>query len=145
MEQLQIGIFFLVAVLGFISFLIYKLYMYSSTIKNDGKEKNYYYSRFMRNKEQVEKYIEVLQHTMTIHHCAEDTIDDASGMTVREHLQKLKTDYTNDYTEVTQKILKKNRLLRKDKKTYIKLLSDQSEKLYNIEKVLTKINQKYRS
>lgn len=145
MQQLQIGIFFLVAIFGFVSFLIYKLYMYSKTKKNDGREKNYYYNRFMRNKGQVEKYIEVLQHTITIHNCGNDVIDVSNGMTMQQHLSKLKMDYEVDYTEVTQKILKKNKLQRKHKKTYIRLLSNQSEKLYNIEHILTVINQKYRN
>jgi 5-bromo-4-chloroindolyl phosphate hydrolysis protein len=144
MEQLQIGIFFLVAAFGFISFLIYKIYLYTTTVQSDGKEKNYYYSRVMRNKEQVEKYIEVLQHTITIHNCGLDVLDASTGMSVQQHLTKLKSDYVEDYTEVTQKILKRNKLTRKDKKKFIKLLSDQSEKLYNIEKVLTAINHKYR-
>lgn len=140
-----------VVLIGFIvafilgSFLVYKLYMYVTVIKNDGREKNYYYNRFMRNKAQVEKYIEVLQHAITIHNCGNEIVDSSSGMTVQQHLSKLKIDYEDDYTEVTQKILKKNRLQRKHKKTYIRLLSNQSEKLYNIENILATINQKYKN
>lgn len=140
-----------VILIGFIlsfvfgSFLVYKLFLYNLTIKNDGKEKNYYYNRFMRNKAQVEKYIEVLQHTITINNCGQDVLNNENGITVQQHLSQLKIDYENDYTEVTQKILKKNKLMRRDKKTYIKLLSNQSEKLYNIETVLTAINHKYRA
>lgn len=145
MEAANVSLIFLI--IGFIlsSFLVYKLYLYLTTVKNDGRVKNYYYNRFMRNKAQVEKYIEVLQHTITIHNCGNEVIDASNGMTLQQHLSKLKMDYEVDYTEVTQKILKKNKLQRKHKKTYIRLLSNQSEKLYNIEHILAVINQKYRN
>lgn len=145
MQELQIGIFFLVAIFGFATFLIYKAYLYFRGKRNDGREKNYYYNRFMRNKENTEKYIEVLQHTIALNNCGNEVLDKTAGLSVQQYLEKLKTDYEEDYTEVTQKLLKKNRLERKHKKTYIRLLSNQSEKLYTVENILTNINQKYRS
>ena len=98
----------------------------------------------MRNKEQVERYMESLQHSITLSNCGNEVFGDAK-ITANQHLSNLKNDYDKDYTEVTQNILKKNKLTRKDKRINIKLLTEQSEKLYNIEKVLREINEKYRS
>lgn len=143
--ETEIGIFTALLVLGFGSFLFYKIYMYSVTVRSGGREKNYYYNRFMRNKEQVERYIESLQHSITLFHCGDEIFGTMNKMTAENHLSKLKNDYKNDYTDVTQKILKRNTLTRKDKKLYIKLLSDQSEKLFHVEGILREINQKYRN
>lgn len=141
------NIFLIGSIIAFVfgAFLIYKLYLYSTTIKNEGRDRNYYFNRFMRNKEQVERYIETLQHCITLSNCGDETFGTINRMTANQHLSNLKNDYENDYTDVTQKLLKKNKLTRKDKKMNIKLLSKQSEKLYNIEKVVREINEKYRS
>ena len=141
------NIFLIGSIIAFVfgAFLIYKLYMYSTTIKNEGRDRNYYYNRFMRNKEQVERYIESLQHSITLSNCGDEVFGTTTKLTANQHLSNLQDDYDNDYTEVTQKILKKNKLTRKDKRINIKLLTKQSEKLYNIEKVLREINAKYRS
>ena len=144
MEAANIILIGFIIAIVFGSFLVYKLYMYSTTVKSDGRDRNYYYSRFMRNKEQVERYMESLQHNITLLNCGDERFGNASNSSVQEHLAKLKFDYNADYTEVTQKILKKNKLTRKDKKMYIKLLANQSEKLYNIEKLVREINVKYR-
>lgn len=140
------NIFLIGSIIAFVfgAFLIYKLYHYTTTIKNEGRDRNYYYNRFMRNKEQVERYMESLQHSITLSNCGNEVFGDAK-ITANQHLSNLKNDYDKDYTEVTQNILKKNKLTRKDKRINIKLLTEQSEKLYNIEKVLREINEKYRS
>ena len=143
--ETEIGIFIALLVLGFGSFIFYKIYMYSVTVRNGGRDRNYYYSRFMRNKEQVERYIESLQHSITLFNCGNESFGNTNKTTANDHLAKLKNDYVSDYTEVTQKILKRNKLTRKDKKLYIKLLSNQSEKLFHIEAILREINQKYRN
>jgi hypothetical protein len=141
--ETEISIFTVLLVLGFGSFLVYKIYLYFATVKSGGRDKNYYYNRFMRNKEQVERYIESLQHSITLFNCGDEKINTGDNLTVQDHLSKLRNDYDNDYAEVTKKILKRT-INRKDKKKYIKLLSDQSEKLYKIERVLREVNSKYR-
>lgn len=144
MEEANVFLIGFIIACIFGSFLVYKLYMYSITVKNGGRDKNYYYNRFMRNKEQVERYIESMQHSITLYNCGNEVFGEQS-ITAQEHLDNLKADYENDYTEVTQKILKRNVLTRKDKKMYIKLLANQSEKLFNIEVIQRLINRKYRN
>jgi len=141
---MELIIFLGVGIAGFASLLIYKLYMYSVTVQTGGRDKNYYYKRFMRNKEQVESYIEIMQHSITLYNCGNEVFGD-QNLTAQNHLDNLKRDYENDYTDITQKILKRNRLSRKDKKKYVKLLADQSEKLFNVEGIQRLINQKYRT
>ncbi|WP_026976729.1 hypothetical protein [Flavobacterium tegetincola] len=142
--QNEFSIYFVVGVLLLASIVIYKMYLYSVTVKTEGRDRNYYYNRFMRNKEQVERYMESLQHSITLFNCGDERFGEDSKTTAQQHLIKLQSDYNADYTEVTQKILKKNKLTRRDKKMYIKLLSNQSEKLYNIEKIVREINNKYK-
>lgn len=142
---MELGIFFAVAIIGFGSLLLYKILRYSNGVKAGDKDRNYYYNRFMRNKEQVERYIESLQHTITIFNCGEERFGTLDNISANQHLSNLKMDYQNDYTEITQKILKRNKLTRKDKKLYMKLLSKQSEKLYNVEKILRELNVRYKN
>lgn len=99
------------------SFIVYRIYLYTVTVKSGGRDKNYYYNRFMRNKEQVERYIESLQHSITLFNCGDEKINTGDNLTVQDHLSKLRNDYDNDYAEVTQKILKRT-INRKDKKVY---------------------------
>lgn len=145
MEAANIILIGFIIAFVFGSFFVYKLFMYITTIKTEGRDRNYYYSRFMRNKEQVERYMESLQHSITLFNCDDERFGSEKNVTAQQHLLNLKADYNADYTEVTQKILKKNKLTRRDKKMYIKLLSNQSEKLYSIEKIVREVNHKYRS
>lgn len=142
MEQANIILIGCIIAFVFGSFLVYQIYMYNLTVQSDGRDRNYYYNRFIRNKEQVERYIESLQHNITLFNCGDESF--GNNGTAQQHLSHLKNDYGKDYSEMTQKILKRNKLTRKDKKMYIKLLANQSEKLYDIEKIVREVNNKYR-
>ena len=92
------NIFLIGSIIAFVfgAFLIYKLYMYSTTIKNEGRDRNYYYNRFMRNKDQVERHIETLQHNITISNCGDEIFGTNNSMSANKHLNNLKNDYEND-------------------------------------------------
>ena len=142
--HMEFGIFLSFVAISFVTILVYNLFLYNDRLKNNDKEKSNYYLRYMRNKAQVEKNIDFIQDLIASHRCGEDFLGDESGFNVSQHLSKLRSDYEIQYSAEIVKVLKRNKMGRKEKRKYLKLLSNQSEKLYNIEKIVREINNKYK-
>lgn len=129
-------VFFATLVLGFSAFMIY-----SKNNSNSAVTKSYYLRRFLRNKLQMEKYIEELNRIITTHKCGPDFL--AEGITLDQYLSNLQQEYKKSYADFNLKILKKPNLKDKHKKFYAKMLIKQSEKLYFIETEISKISEIY--
>lgn len=130
-------IIFIVVVLSGLG--IYFFY-YGANRKTEN-ERNYYYKRFMRNKLQLQRFIEQVQTLLGTYSCGNDLIYD--GLTIKMYLQNLEEEYSSSYSNSLMKILKKNNLKHKDKKHYAKILVRQSEKLYHVEMDLIALQTKY--
>lgn len=127
-------IFFTILILGFAAFILY-----SKNVSNLAVKKSYYLRRFLRNKLQMEKYIEELNQIINKHNCGANYF--IEGITLNEYLLNLKEEYIKSYTDFNLKILKKPNLKDKHKKFYAKMLIKQSEKLYFIETEIIKISE----
>ena len=132
---MAISIPFVILILGLAVYLLY--------IKNktNSKIKNYYLRRFLRNKLQMENYIEELKTIISKNNCGSEFIFE--NCTLESYLATLEQEYAKNYADFNTKILRRTDLKDKHKKYYAKILIKQSEKLYFIETELYKINQKY--
>lgn len=121
--------FFLVTVIG--GLLIY-FYIQK---RNDSRyfEYNYYYKRFLRNKLQAEKNIKELDIIIKLCNKDELILTKNGASSPEEYQFQLKHDYQFDYCNKILKKIKNNNLKKREKKIFAKMLSNQSEKLYNVE------------
>ena len=134
---MELIIFIVVVVLGFSAYF----YFIRSKTAN-GTEKNYYYNRFLRNKVQLEHFIEQFQQFIAEYGCGTDTLQ--NGTTIEAYLASMKKDYETNYSNSILKILKRNKLKNKEKRHYGQILISQSEKLYNVETELNALHAKYK-
>lgn len=127
-------VFFVILILAFAVFILY-----TNNASNLAVKKSYYLRRFLRNKLQMEKYIEELDQIIKTHNCGSNYFID--GISLDEYLLNLKEEYKKSYADFNLKILKKPNLKDKHKKFYAKMLIKQSEKLYFIETEILKISE----
>lgn len=103
--------------------------------------KSYYHRRFLRNKLQMERYLDELNLLITTNNCGDIMYN--NEITLNQYLINLKTEYKKNYVDFNLKALKRNNLKEKHKKFYSKMLIKQSEKLYFVESELLKLNEIY--
>lgn len=135
---MELIILSVVIVVGFAAYLYF---IKSKSI--DGSEKNYYYNRFLRNKKQLESFIEKLGQLILAHKCGGDFV--TNGITLEVYLNNMINDYEINYANSILKILKRNKLKNKEKRYYRQILNNQSEQLYNVETEINALHSKYRS
>jgi hypothetical protein len=108
---------------------------------NDRMEKNYYHRRFSKNKIQAELHIEQLNALIKTGNYEGDFLN--KDATAQNYLNQLKANLETNYSEAVFKKIKKTKLKHKEKTAYAKLLKEESERFYLVERDLAKLQSKY--
>lgn len=126
----------------FVVLLVYVLFFQKSKETKD--KKSYYLKRFIRNKEQSFKHINEVEALASQNNSWNIKAFPDREETFSEYLEKLKTKFSDDYSDSSQQILKKNKLSYSQKQEHTKKLIEQSEDLYLMEVDLGVLNKTWK-
>ncbi|MDD3005157.1 hypothetical protein [Flavobacterium sp.] len=125
---MELEIFIMIVIFGLIA---YTYFQRRPPLQDTGRD--YYYKRFMRNKEQLNKYITDLENINNAFPDAKLIVASDVDKSVQDYLKEMKDYLETEFPEKKLKTIKKKKLTYKEKNIFTKKLCDQSEKLFKIE------------